>query len=358
MRLFFFTAFFMMTLVTWGQKDSNRNLEQSNQLPLSPSGIECKPSLHVRYFRTNDIDRTLKSDWKVIVGHTNEYSAGGGEGSIWTWNLVEEGSCSGLSNKWTVENVPSGNPFQRKSKTGETEAFIPHYPMPISNTAFGKSGGVVKVGDGVGYSCIKKDESPAEVEIFYEKDLMTNPDGNVPNWFYYWAQELHTTSYDLPYYNENDPSSPLIKSTAFSLNYSNVGDYAWDDEKGAPLLGRTSFRPIDRVPLDASNPNAGRYATDTEIIMTLGEGTSKMCAHLYNRVVDGITKEFIRLEAGTGTGNTGISCFNEVFHHELEHIVIWGENWDKGFVDIWDKDGDLYSDEFEIKMIPIYALEN
>src|SRR5690606_13804857 len=110
-----------------------------------------------------------------------------------------------------------------------------------------------------------KDESPAEVEIFYEKDLMTNPDGNVPNWFYYWKQSPIITNiltipgihlYNLDAYAFADSATPLTLSLEYDGKEFPVIPKS-NSTYGAnefAVMGRTRSKEIGNEYLSTNSP--------------------------------------------------------------------------------------------------------
>lgn len=225
--------------------------------------------------------------------------------------------------------------------------------MPQSNEAFGPSNGTIQVNVSAGgQTCESKDGGVARAKVFFEKDLTTNPEGVEPNWFFYWKQLLAFNSITYPIYNVDDPDNPILEEFPIDFVFSNVGPYVWDPTawvpNGDPALYGLTQENGTGVPI-VGDPEGAFYTNSYQPRITFGEGCSKLCGHQLTAVKNELG-EIVDIIANSGTGDTGIDCFNQVFYHEYEHLLINVENWPMGRrtgMD-WNSDTDEYSDQFEL----------
>lgn len=275
--------------------------------------------------------------YKVVIGRDIQYKAKPSVGSSWTWRLGS-GSGSGF--------LPHAPYTLIDANSASGIAGLPLSASPTSNGDLGPAFGVLDVRNGLVDGQGNPQYAQEQVEIFFEKDIPAYHDQTVPNWFYYWKQ-LFSMFKDMPVYNFDDPSNPLTQSIPVNIEYSNIGDFAWNPSASSFKLGASIVTPTQLVPLDFGDPSCPRYAASYDIKIILGEGTSKICAHQYEVVQDPYGN-ILQINVLSGTGYTGISCFNQVFRHEWEHLNITSENYMYGFRTDWDTDGDGYLDAFEI----------
>lgn len=130
--------------------------------------------LWIEYLR----DSGTGKDWKVVVNGSIAYSAiASAHCTSWEWDMED-----GVPDVW--------NPTGGTSKTG-TGMSIPNSDMPSSNSKFGDAYGTVNVycedADGSEHQFYSTSMNPSEkTRVFFDKSASTNPDGSVPNWYYYW----------------------------------------------------------------------------------------------------------------------------------------------------------------------------
>lgn len=297
--------------------------------PSTLSNVTCQNILHVHKFE-------FKKNWKVVAGEDLDYQAKPDNGdTFWDWKLGS-GPCDNFNSFWTLQSLNGS--FAAKKNNG-----VKITNMPPSNSDFGYTHGLVKVNNSTETSCKKSDGSDAKVKVFFRKDDTNNPNGTVPNWFYYWSQALPTDIYSLPVFNINSPANPLFENIKINFIYSNTGSFAWTPGTGSSY-GRAHVRASPLIPLDFNNPNSPRYANGYEIDIIFGEGTSMICGHeLQENLSTG------EITVVSGTGSTGISCFYQVYVHEMYHIEIFKDNYRFGYIEGQDSDFDGYSDDFELR---------
>jgi len=188
-----------------------------------------------------------------------------------------EVDCVGDSQKkWKDENK-DGKPTVDGDYLKAEVKFI---KLPKSNSDFGRKY--------TRFYFDRKEMAKQEYEVFFPKKAMNNPNGKVPNWFYYWKEGKVCGIPDNAIY---DPSKPNC--------YGYVKP--WKDS-------------IVRLCPKAAGKNDGPekfHKDDGTIINTTGEGK-------------------------------GIKCVAEVIEHELHHIKIYKDNYGKK-----DTDGDGIADENE-----------
>ncbi len=299
---------------------------------------ECFENERIIRFRIQNRGAASSIDWKVVVGRTINYKASKGSSDPWG---LGSGDC-------TV-----GNPFvsfwDLSDFDGEKgkEGRITTNPLPQSNEAFGSSNGTIQVSVPAGNpTCENKDGGIAIAEVFFEKDLTTNPEGVDPNWFFYWKQLLAFNSITFPIYNVDDPDNPILEEFPIDFVFSNVEPYAWDP--GNEFLYGTANETPTFFPI-LGDPDGNSFAGSYSPRITFGEGCSKLCGHFITVFTD-VAGNITNLRVDDGTGDTGIDCFNQVFYHEYEHLLIYRENWPMGrrTGDDLNMDTDEYSDQFEI----------
>ncbi len=275
---------------------------------------------------------------KVVTGKEFDYQAKNIESPDIEWKL-------GAAPTWAISPTnPTTWHLNTSKKRSKGKGIVDNTIMPTSNSDFGTTHGHVKLID-ANTSDILCEEF--DIQVFFSKDEMNANDPSVPNWFYYWSQLLAYNSSPLPIYNNSMPSNPTFETVPINFVYRNDPPFNWNPA-GSMNYGKTEFWP-QMIPIDFSDPSGPRYAVSYDINMNLGEGCSKICGHDLLVTIDPLGN-IISITATSGTGDTGIDCFNQVFYHEYEHIVIYTENWSKGYTTGlgWDTDGDLYSDQFEM----------
>lgn len=320
------------------------------------SDVECISGLKIHKFRTHDRGAAQKKDWKVVVGRTIDYKAKGGSDPIWNWWLGS-GECITLDTFWKLETQST---FKSKGK----DIFISNASMPTNNSDFGETNGSIKVFNGSQESCIDKNDSIAMVEIYYEKDANTNPDGTVPNWYYYWKDAYGPiTSPGLPFFTfTNEDSTEVILDTTlnevtFELIYQDTGVYAVN----LPLTPNTQYvygttpaglgwydhadmRNVYNssescIPIGARKVMVGYKNID--FIINIG----KICGYQLETYDWNIIDKF--LIPATKKKKIGVEAFVGTIIHELEHWKIKERLWSTGYDSADDCDQDGYPDSWE-----------
>lgn len=85
--------------------------------------------------------------------------------------------------KWTLPEIAGSKKTAIPATATGEEIELNFEDLPAQNAAFGKK--TIKAELDLGM-CKVEDEK--EIAIFFPRDEKNNPDGNVPNWFYYWSQ--------------------------------------------------------------------------------------------------------------------------------------------------------------------------
>jgi len=311
---------FLNTKIVKGQETRNRSIL---------SGLECVPpgAISIKEFRD---PKKNKKERKVVVGREFKYNSDVKSAGQWTWGIGADAGTS-LSNIWNATFTPSIAGTEENKGKG----IIPKTDLPLYNGDFGLTRGKVKVSNALG------ETGDDDVKVFFIKNDLNNVHSTTePNWFYYWKQILPDKQYNLPIFNKDNPDQPTNQSIHIDFLYSDQGRYVWNPGVGF-VLGNTDIFPF-LIPIDFSNPSGPRYADDYRIEMTLGEGTAKICGH---ELLENLSTGEITVLSGTGSD--GISCFHQVYIHEMFHIEIWKDNYPMGYRDDQDSDKDGYSDDFE-----------
>lgn len=303
------------------------NLVNAQKAPSSRrfSGLECSPPgiITIEFFVGKE--KRKKVDLKVVIGRDFAYKGLNSNTGAWIWSI-------GGTKKWNATFTPK-NPGTTEN---EGKGIIPLTEMPASNSDFGLNRGKEEVSNAL------SEKGDVDVEVFFLKNDDKNNPAKVPNWFYYWKQILPDKQYTLPVFNINNPVQPTNLSIPIDFLYSDKGKYAWNPGAGF-AFGNTNISP-NLIPIDFSNPNGPRYADSYIIEMTLGEGTAKICGH---ELEENLSTSEIKVVSETGSD--GISCFYQVYIHEMYHVEIWKDNYPLGYRNDQDSDKDGYSDDFEIR---------
>jgi hypothetical protein len=85
--------------------------------------------------------------------------------------------------EWTVPEIEGANRKVLQGALKGSELDVRYEGMPEENSQFGKKKvtATLRVG-----ACTATETR--EVQLFYPRDANNNPDGQYPNWFYYWRQ--------------------------------------------------------------------------------------------------------------------------------------------------------------------------
>jgi hypothetical protein len=291
-----------------------------------------------------------------VAGEEISYKMSGMKGPGWDWKLGDGGCATAadvaaFNHYWQLALDPSAS-FGSKGKQVSTSL-----PLPASNTDFGETNGTILVtADGV-HDCSNK------AKVFFHKDEMTNPNGTVPNWFYYWKEAFGTvSSTGLPFFTI-DPLTGFAtpgsapNTVTFTIDFSNSGNYKW------------------RVPVPGGPPiNIVHGSTSSGLDwfniaqMASVAGSSTICPPLgFRKVMTGCGSIDFTIIIGEGCGYEmksydynlasgallaptkyeGIEAYLAVLYHEIEHWKIMERLWPGGYDTQDDCDKDGYPDSWE-----------
>jgi hypothetical protein len=221
----------------------------------------------------------------------------------------------------------------------------------------------VKVTNDFAHSCKDSKSNDAKVQVFFQKDSTNNPDGTVPNWFYYWKDEalknnMHRSEgmkFFIP-----DPTDITGVNGSWSINrnpssfnflYNNTGAFkwvpppatiAWGANHASSNIGNASYYSS----YDPSAPFTSRKRmtgyNNINFSITFGEG----CGYEYHSIRP------INIDTShnllTHTIYRAIEGFVAVIYHEMEHWKIFDEFWKDGYDNLLDLDGDFFPDAWEM----------
>lgn len=312
------------------------------------SGVECNSSFHIHKFE-------YKKKWKVVVDEEIDYTAKPDNGSgNWNWQLGSNG-CSSFMPFWTLQSL-NGNFLAKKNKG------VKITNMPTSNSDFGETNGLVKVNNSTESSCQKADGSEAKVKVFFKKDDMNNPNGTVPNWFYYWSNAYGSVGSNGLKFFTVDPNTGGVtlgshsNPVSFNLVFRNDGNYKWV----VPAPGTT-------VNIIYGSTNAGQNWFDFAQMTTV-PNSGNVCYPLnFRKVLTGYGNIDFTINIGEGCGYelnatlhdlntgaylgsanyTGIEGYVSTLYHELEHWNLKVDLWPNGYDTADDCDKDGYPDSWE-----------
>lgn len=333
-------SFFLLWLLMLSSKINSQNF-----MPKNITGLECTSSLHI-------VDFESGKKKKVVVNKEIDYRAKPDNGDpTWNWQLGS-GNCSTFAPFWTIQ--PLNSSFMAKKNKG---AKITN--MPLNNSDFGETNGQVRVNNSTETSCLDSKGHDYKVKVFFEKDATNNPDGTVPNWFYYWGQIPLIQSYlsnpagfklyDRPKCKFNNNNSPVNLSLVYAgvkYPFNSSGNSTFGNcnfnVKNMPKEDLFSFIPPSCIPM-GSNHDEAIVSYGNNQIIEIGEGC-------------GFTKA--KDICNLNLGNTeGIHVFYSTVVHEVEHAVIESEVWsytnssapsvDGGYLLSYDMDKDGYKDIWE-----------
>jgi hypothetical protein len=316
--------------------------------------LNCLNSLHITKFEGN-------KTWKAVVGIPVTYESkprikNPDPNLKWNWE-IGEGSCSNFTSFWTVASL--NGDFERARRRG-----LNITSMPTSNEDFGDKNGLIKVSNSINNipneeSCVDKNGNEAKVKVFFEKDAMNNPDGTVPNWFYYWSQisliqdMLNSVSgfvmYDRPKCQFEQNTTPV------RLNLEYAGSQFPYNPSGSDTLGTNLFNVANMAKEDlysATPPSCIPITAPVDLAIVsygnaekiqIGEGCG------FQKLKDVCNPSGVVIE--------GIHAFYSTVAHEVEHARITSEVWsfthpnepnvEAGYLWSYDEDLDGYKDIWE-----------
>ena len=189
-------------------------------------------NLRILKFRTYNTGSALPRDWKVVMNREIEYEADFSYlnynciGTNWMWE-IGNGTCTTLNLYYILQSIPMGSIFKQKSIVGSNMALIPNSSAPVKNDEFGKTNGLVRVTNDKKQDCLMSTNTNAIIEIFFEKDEISNPGGIDPNWYYYWEQFIPKKRINnlifnpsLSGYASTDPVSREVEVSQIASEYN------------------------------------------------------------------------------------------------------------------------------------------
>jgi hypothetical protein len=316
--------------------------------------LTCLDVLHITKFEGN-------KTWKAMVGERISYESkpkikNPDPNLNWNWE-IGNGTCANFTPFWTVQAL--NGVFQRERTNG-----LRINSMPASNADFGDKNGLVKVSNSINNipneeSCEDKKGKEVKVKVFFEKDAMNNPNGTVPNWFYYWSQIsliqnlLNSVPgfvmYDRPNCKFNQTPAPV----SLSLEYAGA-KYPYSQTSGYTL--GTNLFAVDNMSkedLFSVSPPSCIGITAPQNLAIVSYGNSQKI-----EIGEGCGFQKLRDVCNQASGIIeGIHAFYSTVAHEVEHARIASEIWsfthpndpnvEAGYLLSYDEDRDNYKDIWE-----------
>jgi hypothetical protein len=87
---------------------------------------------------------------------------------------------------WLIPEIPGSDLYSDPEDAQGRRVEYRYEMLPSRNSAFGRKQITATVDPSVADRC--KAPEPRNVRVFFPRDEFNNPDGDVPNWFYYWKQ--------------------------------------------------------------------------------------------------------------------------------------------------------------------------
>jgi hypothetical protein len=299
--------------------------------------LNCLNSLHITKFQGN-------KTWKAVVGVPLTYESkpkikNPDPNLKWNWE-IGEGSCSIFTPFWTLASL--NGDFEREKTRG-----LNITNMPSSNEDFGDKNGLVKVSNSINNirneeSCEDRNGNEAKVKVFFEKDAMNNPDGTVPNWFYYWSQnQIIQNELEIPGIKLFDKDNCVWNNsvTPLKLNIEYSHQPIYNPTPGIQnSYGSNSFNVLN---MDKRNLTQICGAVNPEMVVVDYEP-------YYSKITINNPSGYQK-ELSDGTILKGIHAFFSIVIHEVEHALIECEVWADGYSSLLDQDGDGYNDAWEMQ---------
>lgn len=274
---------------TWteGSDGTARMVDQATEWPIEINFVKIekpKPVPGGLYFIKNN-------DWKFPIDHEDLKMVY--EAEAWLGG-------KDVSDKLTWEITPNDeNLFHTKATQTRKQTFIADH-LPTNNSSFGEHKITAKL-DEEGCKASEKETA----RVFFDALSTTNPDGKVPNWYYYWKQ-----------------------TKAWITTLANV-----------QLV--SSIPHFGDAPACANNPDpraVGEYFRCTDTI------------YLKKDLGDGVQSTF----GNNCTNLTGIDAFATVLRHENQHrddFKSWwglvGPGFAKAYNPLEDCDADFVPNKIE-----------
>lgn len=323
--------------------------------------IECLDDLSLKKFMLSNPGASSKLNWKVVIGREIEYRARPKSGVNWIW-LLGDSTETTFGQNWNIKTTTGVSDFTSKS-SGSLKAIVDTIYMPSNNSSFGSTYGLLNISNSNIPNGITFTDT---VNVFYDKDSLTNPNGNVPNWFYYWSDidtvmNLLNVSGIAMYDTVTGSFQSTPTSTTFTLRYRDDGNFAWIvPPPGTPIvrvygsneassrLNHASFEILD---VDPSNPpcqatgNTFRKVMkdygSINFIINIGQN----CGFQYDAYDYG--PGIMPSMGFSPIDYLGIEAFKAVLLHEVEHWILMQEFWVDGYDSVLDCDADFYPDAWE-----------
>jgi hypothetical protein len=217
----------------------------------------------------------------------------------------------------------------------------------------------VKVTNDFAHSCKDSKSNDAKVQVFFQKDSTNNPDGTVPNWFYYWRQipEIQNLLNSVPGFLMYDRGNCRFDEVPTSVNLSLVysGDKFPYNEAGSYTMGANLFNVENKVKEDlySISPPSCIAITDPQNLAIVSYGNPQKI-----EIGEGCGYKKLKDVCNTAGGEIeGIHAFYSTVAHEVEHARITSEVWNfthlsipdvkAGYMLIYDRDRDNYKDIWE-----------
>ena len=267
---------------------------------------------------------------------------------LWIYKLGTGLACDHtFSNYWQVV------PDQGVTPKNKGKGIRTTLPLPATNSDFGAANGTVQVEVDGTYACFP------DSRVFFDKDATTNPDGTVPNWFYYWRQIPEISNLlSIPGialwkpYDPNNPSDPnncsfIAPSANFTLQLKYAG-YPYSTTPGTSITyGNQNFGVLnmkrEEIVADPLNPNSPHncgYAISNSdrVVTSYGQGVG---------VIDIGQGCGFRKQLKDGSSVEGVYAFYSTVVHEVEHALIDCQLWAGGYTTADDSDLDGYPNIWE-----------
>jgi hypothetical protein len=329
-------------------------ISQNNPPPLDTNLICEPPTYKITKFNLRNKGSATKKPWKVVIGRETEYEISTLDKSdSWIWKEGDN-DCSSFIDFWKLESTNISKKYTAKSNQSKNlEAIIPNSILKdrkITNLDFGYSHKDVNAS--LNSDCYEADSI---VNVFFEKDAYTNPDGNdsIPNWFYYWSQiDTIQKLLTIPGIHLFETATCTFTKHTIPLKLKlQFGGGPKGDVPGATVtFGYSNFNMpiasnVDACPINIKTALTSNYAVsyvpDLKIVL------NNACGYFQPASVcnpDSATRY-------------GIHGFYSTFIHEREHAIITCEVWNfitplqpyvyPTYSSEWDEDGDGYKDIWE-----------